>query len=291
MRAFRVIVGGLLAAFAVGVFASGGTSAPARTEGLEGTIATVSGGIEITIKNTGPDTYRFVQIVLPSGLHHLGASADNGNSQAAACGAGFTNGDVMCAFNPGFAPGQTHVIKVLLDGPFPTSGAAALNASASSPASLVAVGQAKLPAGPCNCLTLTARIIPNSIKFTNPGDTSGMKLEFTVAWTLNCLTGSGGCSGTLDLVAPSGPSFKSSFAKPGAHIACTGACAKLTQGTQAFILKGNRGLGGDRRGKKVKSIDIVIKRTCQSKAVAPMKLTLVFDKRTALVDKAKSRLR
>jgi hypothetical protein len=146
---------------------------------------------------------------------------------------------------------------------------------------------------------MTARILPASLKFTNPGELGIMKLEFDVFWTMNCTNGAGGCKGTLDLVPPQRSStdkrkpngYTSRFKKPGARINCTGACAKLNQGTQHFTLIGDRGLGGDRRGTRVPFIPIVIKRTCQGVAVRPITLTLVFDKSTKLVDKQKSKLR
>jgi hypothetical protein len=157
----------------------------------------------------------------------------------------------------------------------------------------------------CKCVLLTARIVPKTIAFVNPGELGGMHLEFTIFWTMNCLPGAGGCKGTLDLVPPVGPGYSSYFKKPGgARINCKNNCDGLTQGTKDFVLVGNRGLGGDRRGVKpvpakagkrakpgVESITILVKRTCQGKRTAPTKLVLVFDRHTALVDKKKSKFK
>ena len=144
---------------------------------------------------------------------------------------------------------------------------------------------------PCECLTLTGQIVPSSIKFTNPGETGGMHLEFTVSWTMTCTAGKGGCHGTLDLVPPAGKGYKSYFKRSKGSISCNGPCAATSRGIQHFVLIGNRGLGGDKRGKAVRYITITVKPKCGGKALRPELLALVFDKRTALVDKKKSKLK
>ena len=205
-----------------------------------------------------------------------------------------TGNEAVCKLP--LAAGSTTFGTITTDKLYPDGSGATLilsSATGSTGTALVSGPGATTPpptTPPCNCLTLIPRIVPSSIKFTNPGDRGGMHLEFTVFWTLSCTAGAGGCNGTLDLVAPRGASYTSYFKKPGAHIACAGACAQVTTGFEQFVLVGNRGLGGDRRGKTVGSIPIVIKRTCQGKPTRAITLNLVFDGRTGLVDKHRSKL-
>lgn len=149
---------------------------------------------------------------------------------------------------------------------------------------LVAVAQ------PCKCLKLEARIVPKSIAFVNPGERGGMHMEFALHWVMTCLKGDGDCAGQLTLVAPNAPPG-TRLEPPDGVVNCKGPCAATTDGTMKFVLIGGRQLGGDRRGRTVKSIRIRMKRSCQGRNLTDRVFTLVFDARTALVDKKASNLR
>jgi hypothetical protein len=148
---------------------------------------------------------------------------------------------------------------------------------------LVAVQQ------PCKCLKLEGRIVPKSIAFVNPGERGGMHMEFTVHWVMTCLKGDGGCEGQLTL-APANVPPGTRLEPPNGVIKCNGPCAATTDGAMKFVLIGGRQLGGDRRGHAVKSIKIRMKRSCQGRNLKVRVFTLVFDPRTALVDKKASNL-
>jgi hypothetical protein len=75
---------------------------------------------------------------------------------------------------------------------------------------------------PCNCITLNGRIVPASIKITNPGESGGIRLEFSIAWFMNCTTGSGGCNGQLELFPPQPAKKLKTYFKPlAARINCS----------------------------------------------------------------------
>ena len=143
--------------------------------------------------------------------------------------------------------------------------------------------------GPCVCITLNGRIVPSTIKITNPGESGGIKLEFAVAWTMNCATGNGGCVGQLELIPPQpAAKLKARFKPLAARIDCRTDCGSNTSGVSHFTLIGGPKLGNPAR--LGKSFTITMKRTCQSKPIAPQKFVLVFNK-IGLVDKKKSRLK
>jgi len=174
------------------------------------------------------------------------------------------------------------------DAPYPVNGGAELHVSDDCQSDTVIVIGGPPP---CDCVALAAQIVPSSIKFTDPGEIGGMHLEFDVAWTMTCASGAGDCQGSITLVAPKkGKVYSSVFKKPGATITCGGDCNATTKGTKHFVLIGNRGLGGDRRGKNVAGIGIAVKRTCQGKPLGGGGFVLIFTKSTALVDKKKSKL-
>ena len=118
-----------------------------------------------------------------------------------------------------------------------------------------------------------------------------MHLEFTMAWTMICTTGSGACRGQLELFPPQPPRKLGTRLKPiSGRIACNGPCAATTTGTKHFTLIGGRALGHDRRGTRVKAVTLRMKRTCQGVRTSDRVFTLVFNKRTGLIDKKKSDL-
>ncbi len=147
------------------------------------------------------------------------------------------------------------------------------------------------PPRPCRCLRLEARIAPSSIHFVNPGETGGMHMELTVAWTMICSTGRGGCAGRFDLLPPQPAIALRAKLKPNlGRINCNGPCGKTLSGTKMFVLTAGRQFGGDRRGRVVKSMQLRLHRECQGKKTTDKVFTFVFDPRTALVDKKASDL-
>jgi hypothetical protein len=133
----------------------------------------------------------------------------------------------------------------------------------SSDAGSVAAGTASAPtctakgttAPPCKCVRLTARILPKSLH-------AGIhKLRFRIHWGITCLGGSGGCRGTLDVAQT-----------PGVDIACRGNCGGTTEGSASREV--GIGLPFERDEEKT---PIVIRRSCQGRVLAPVKLRIVFD--------------
>jgi hypothetical protein len=147
------------------------------------------------------------------------------------------------------------------------------------------------PPLPCRCLRLEARIVPSSIAFVNPGETGGMHMELTVAWTMACTRGTGGCAGKFDLLPPQPAlALRAKLSPNLGRINCNGACGKTLTGSKAFVLTAGPKFGGERRGRTVKSMKLRMHRECQGKKTTDRIFTVVFDPRTALVDKKKSDL-
>lgn len=292
----RLLCALIALAFVFCPFASG---ARAKVDAT-GVIAGAGTSYTLTITNTGDEPIRCWGLGVPTSVTVTGVQGPAGWN-VNVVGTGISGVQFP---GPGIAPGGSATFSFTTTAPYPAGVASSLVVSATCQAGSYVDAPVTGPP-PCRCLTLNARILPNSLKITNPGEVGIMHLEFAVHWTLNCTTGAGGCKGTLDLVAPKRATtdkkkpdgYKSYFKDPktkrkgGTHVACVGACAELTEGTQHFVLIGDRGLGRDRRAVRVKSIPIVIKRTCQGKTTRPITLTLVFRKDTRLIDKKKSKLK
>jgi hypothetical protein len=163
----------------------------------------------------------------------------------------------------------------------------------------------------CKCLKLVAQIDPATLVFVNPGERSGMHLEFVVDWKMTCTKGTGNCDAQLALTPPSpgklgtklvavpvvpGPRLEcarlcaNTVSAAGGVIKCTGPCNKTTFGTVKFVFTGGRPLGGDRRGRTIKAVGIHIKRICDKRNLPDLTLGIVFDKKTGLVNKKASDL-
>jgi hypothetical protein len=161
------------------------------------------------------------------------------------------------------------------------------------------------PPPACKCMSLTARILPGTLKFYGHRYDYPLYLSFALHWTMSCRKGDGGCNGMLELVAPEEKAnpktgdkgYSSDFCiracfGPEDHLAtitlhCRGACATTSEGAAGFTLHSSHGLGPLLR--EFESIPIVIRRTCQGKKVPPIRLSIAFG-RGGAVDLAKSKL-
>jgi hypothetical protein len=152
------------------------------------------------------------------------------------------------------------------------------------------------PAKRCKCILLTVRILPKSLHLVEVKP-DGVSIAFDVHWVMTCLKtpGSKPCAGSLVLVAPRGPSYATSFNEDEPvltqHVTCKGACGQANDGSAVAILDSlpAKGLGPKERA-KLGRIPIVVRRTCNSKTLAPIKLSIAFGKR-GKIDLKKSKLR
>lgn len=144
-------------------------------------------------------------------------------------------------------------------------------------------------AAPCRCISLTGRIVPKTIKLTNPGERGGLHMEFSVSWFMNCTTGTGGCNGKFELLPPQ-PALKlGARLKPiNGRINCSADCGNQAAGVMHFTLIAGPALGNPRRDGK--GYTLTMKRTCQGVQTTSQKFRLVFNK-IGLVDKKKSKLK
>jgi hypothetical protein len=162
------------------------------------------------------------------------------------------------------------------------------------------------PQPACRCFSLTARILSSSFSMS---DISARKprFGFAIHFLMTCGPGSGGCNGTLGVVAPEQAANKkagdsgyrteflvvqSDVTRPETFqvvqpLRCVGECAKLNEGVFHIWLQTVDGLAAHQRASE--SIPILIKRTCQGKQVRPIRLSIAFDG-SGRFDPAKSTL-
>lgn len=144
------------------------------------------------------------------------------------------------------------------------------------------------PRKPCKCILLTARIVPSSFQVKTYGIGGVVRVDLNIHWTLNCLKGFGPrCRGTLAMDAPRIGDHSLSFIDgPRVTVRCNGRCSGLSEGTFEADLYGFRNRD-DLAGLRV---PVVLRRTCQGKKFAPVRLSLAFD-RLERPDREKSKLR
>ena len=276
MRALAAaaVLGGILA---VATAASGARATVAGN----GVISGQGTSYTLVVNNTGTETIRCMRWFAPSGTSVPSAS---GPGTTSSFGSGFG------AQNLSIAPGAQATFTFTTSQVVDPNNDGQLHFSADCIGDVTA--QLSGPAGstsPCVCITLNGRIVPSTIKITNPGERGGIKLEFSVAWTMNCATGSGGCVGQLELIPPQPAKKLGARFKPlAARIDCRTDCGSSTSGVSHFTLIGGPKMGNPAR--LGKSFTITMKRTCQTRPIAAQKFVLVFNK-IGLVDKKKSRLK
>jgi hypothetical protein len=245
---------------------------------MTGSIKTVADGIELSLTNNGTDAFKGFLIQMVTSVHQRGAVMEGGS-----CSPGPAASNVVCLVaGPGFLAGETHIVTITTDGPYPPNGGAHLFAGPVggpfSPAG-TATGPEPPPPPPCTCLSLGARIIPASIALTpgpaKAGHGPSLAVDFTLHWTLQCSGGTGsGCNGT---VKPTGHTYTvlGSSNGQGTEIQCRASCTKTTGGGQRY----RYATGSDRAGlAKLRRVSIVIRRTCQGNALPPVSLWVAFDR-------------
>jgi hypothetical protein len=277
------------------------------TASLSGTIALVNGGIQVTITNNGPDRTTYIWIKLAGGVQHTGASTTGAGG---GCGPGPDAVTVKCGYglpSNGFLPGESRTVTIMTDRAYPASGGAQLFWGETTNGPLVAAGKAtgpstpstSPPAGdivdPCTCTSLTAKIVPGSLKVRYP--TTGafkdlMALSLQLRWTMTCDKGDGDCSAKLAVRDPRGATYTARWAKPAAPrgtVECEGDCAETTTGTRTLVLVGDNLEPHDLAG--LGRLPVVIDRTCEGrrKPLAPIRLSIAF-KRNGSIDLANSKL-
>jgi hypothetical protein len=260
-----VMVGAILALMTVA------STAQAAVAG-NGVISGSGTSYTMVVTNTGTDTIRCMRWFAPSGTtvpsaNGPGTTSTFGTAPGQSATFTFTTSQALSANNNG----QLHLSSDCVSD---------VTGSLSGPTS----GNV-----PCNCISLNGRIVPKTIKITNPGKSGGIKLEFSVAWFMNCGSGTGGCTGQFELFPPQPAKKLKTRLKPvSGRINCVADCAGSKTGVAHFTLIGGPALGNPKRNGK--SFSLSMKRTCQGKAIAAQKFVLVFNK-IGLVDKKKSRLK
>lgn len=279
---WRVLLGVALGAV---LLAPSSIGAPSAVN-LSGVITQIPGGIKVTIKNEGPDAMKFVWIKMPASVKHTSASADQGGG----CAPGGDENTVRCYWG-NIAAGETRTATIMTNVPYPANAGAQLLAGDFFNSSPVPAGTATgpPPALPCKCLRFETKLLPKAVALINPGDETGMLMEMTFAWEMTCSTGSGKCVGQFDLLPPQPAlKLKTRFQPISGRINCVGPCGGTTTGTSKMKLYGGPTLAFGSRGKKVKSMKITVRRTCQGKASTARTLIIVFD-RFGQIDKKKSK--
>jgi hypothetical protein len=241
---------------------------------LTGSIKTIAGGIQVSLTNTGTDAFNGFLIQMVPSVHHTGVAMDGGT-----CGPGPAASNVRCGIAPpGFVPGTTRIVRITIDGPYPPNGGAHLFAGPTFDGPFRPAGTATGPKPPCQCLSLAAQILPASIALTpgpaKAGHGPSLALDFTLHWTLRCSSGTGsGCRGT---VQPTGHTYTvlGSGNEHDTVIQCRASCSKTTGGRQRY----RYATESDRAElAKLGRVSIVIRRTCQGKALPPVSLWIGFD--------------
>ncbi len=279
MTATRLLFG---AGLVVAVLVLAALAPAARTTVAgSGAISGSSPSYTLSVTNSGTETIKCMRYFAPSGTSIPSAS---GPGSTSSFGSGFG------AQNLNIAPGQSASFSFITSQTLSPGNNGSLHVSGDCVGDVT--GQLSGPTAantPCNCISLNGRIVPKTIKITNPGESGGIHLEFSVAWFMNCSTGTGGCNGQFELLPPQPAlKLKTRFKPISGRINCSTDCASNTSGVAHFTLIGGPALGNPKR--LGKSFTITMKRTCQGKKVAPQRFVLVFN-RIGLVDKAKSRLK
>jgi hypothetical protein len=259
------------------------TAAHAATSG-SGVISGSGTSYTLTVTSSG-DTIKCMRYFAPSGVTVTSAS---GPGSTGVFSGGFGSQGLS------IASGQTATFSFMTSAPLSASNNGSLHLSSDCvndvTGSLSGPTATTPPSStPCNCVSLNGRVIPKSIKLTNPGEEGGLHMEFDVAWFMNCTTGSGGCSGQLEILPPQpAPALKARMKPLSGRINCVTECGTSKSGVMHFTLIAGPKLGHS--GRKGKAITLTMKRTCQGKNVAPQKFVFLFN-RVSLVDKAKSKFK
>jgi hypothetical protein len=146
------------------------------------------------------------------------------------------------------------------------------------------------PGSTCKCQRLTARIVPSSLRAEPLVRQETLHLRFTVHWLLSCSSGKGACVGEILAHEPKrkpnpaqhdlGYHVLLKRAADGASapwgVHCRAKCGDAVDGGVVVeLVSTSKGLDAVHRS--AESLPLVFGRTCQRKAVAPVRLALHFD--------------
>lgn len=260
-----------------------------QTSHVSGVITNVPGGINVALTNNGQAILQYIWVRMFM-VRHTSCSADQGGACAPAPPGVEAADRTVRGYWANFGPGQTRNLTIKTDGPYPANGGADIFESQFFNSPLTPAGRATGPAaaGPCKCLRFEAKILPKTVALINPGDETGMLMEMTFAWEMACNTGSGKCVGEFDLLPPQPAlKLKTRFQPVSGRIRCAGKCAAVNRGTAKMKLYGGKTLAFGSRGKKVKSMQITVRRECQGKKSVARVITVKFD-RFGQIDKKNS---
>jgi hypothetical protein len=279
MNRLRVLAAALAAA--VLVFAA--HAAAARTV-VAGTGTIVGSGTSYTMvvrnTSTAAEVISCIRYLAPAGTTITGVT---GLGAPSSFGTGFGAQGLTVA------PGAASTFAFTTSQPILANNSGALRLSADCvtdvAGTLSGPGSAPPPGSPCNCISLSAQVAPQSVKLASARAQGSLKLKFSVAWSMTCTKGTGGCVAQLQVSAGG---LKARLKPTGGRIRCVTDCGTTKTGVTRVALTLGPEYGHDaRRGK---SLTLSVKRTCQGKTVAPQTFVFVFNK-SGLVDKRKSRLK
>lgn len=134
------------------------------------------------------------------------------------------------------------------------------------------------PRRPCVCQSVDAVIEPNSLNIVSDS-TEGVRMVGRLRWALDCSFGVSRCEAVLSIGTRP---VDLSFAFPNGDrrrqldVSCRGPCARRTRGTRTFQLVGGRELGRDRRGTRLTSVSLVMRRACGPRSLRPREFRIVF---------------
>lgn len=274
----------LVLALGAVLFVPASSFGAAQTSHVSGVITNVPGGINVALTNNGQAILQYIWVRMFM-VRHTGCSADQGGG----CAPGGDENTVR-GYWANFAPGQTRNLTIMTDRPYPANGGADIFESQFFNSPLMPAGKATGPAasGPCKCLRFEAKILPKTVALVNPGDQTGMLMLMTFSWEMACSAGSGKCVGEFDLLPPQPAlKLKTRFQPISGRIRCVGRCAAVNTGTAKMKLYGGKTLAFGSRGKKVKSMQITVRRECQGKKSVARVITIRFD-RFGQIDKKTS---
>jgi hypothetical protein len=233
----------------------------------------------LTVTNTGSEPIHCLRFFAPNGVQITSANGPAG-SQTQASGNSFGSIGVQ---PPLIAPGSSAKWTFTTAQPYPVNAGGDLHVSFDcvNDVSSRATGPEEAP---CQCERLDASIIAKSIGIFGAGEINHFHLEFTVAWTMTCSQGAGGCTGSFHLSAPFVLLKHGSTLFVTVH--CSAHCGATKTGTRKYKLISDATF--DAKHRKGKTLVVALSGSCNGKFIKTY--AFVFDK-FGQVDKKKSNLK
>ena len=132
------------------------------------TITRLAGGTGIVVKvtNSGTDSFNYIRIQMVAPVHHT--RGDDRPDRRLWAGPRRLHGQMRSSY-AGIQPGQTYTVTIITDRPYPQNGGAQLFAGVgTSRTDFVLAGTATGPPDAfvvkCRCTSMTARILPSTLK-------------------------------------------------------------------------------------------------------------------------------